>query len=1479
MTKEESIVVPKPEENIISSEPEKTVSNAITAPEPSKSEEDAKQTDVVENTTTTSLQSTSEIGFGNTAVIQVQDSGNGTSLETLMANAMLSSDGNFVFMAQTEDGQVTSLPPELNLSEVISAGSAAGQAFFIETPEGLVACTAANEDGAIQLIPAGTGDIDTAVISSAQSSGNLVENQLIQAISGGQAMAYTFTSNSGCLELTPVSTPQTQTPPSKPTRGRCGRPPKSRTINPISSMGQTILLQTDSSVGDNNLTVSAKPMTPTVSSRGRGRGGGRGGRTPAVNTALASNATFSPTSLSSQQLTSSAKSVSQQNESQKSGTTGVNSLSALDTSSGPSQLAASRRTYSKKSNIVWITPDPSQTTNSSFSTVATTSTLLPSKPSSPTKPTTLSTTISSPNKNTPQSTTTSLSSQLRSTSPSKAIASTTQTNTSITLSKAMVSTPSSNKTTTATVGSKSATAVSSVAKTIVTTISKTTVPTTTASKTTTAGKISVQLSPTKVTTTTNKSTPISKAVTSAKSTIKVSDITATKTTVSTTLPKTIASATSVTKPVVSTTSATTSSKTVASTTSAAKTITSTISTTKTTASTINITKPITSTTTSNKTVASTTSSAKPIVATKATVATTASTVVSKPIVSTSSVAKTVATTKTTSKTPLTTTIASKTTTSVKSPISTTASVKEVVPTSKLIDSAVKTTIATKSKASTVETITPSSTSLRNSVSKSPIIDTNVSVTESSRLSPNKMISNKTKIETKLTTTSNESTKQQIVTKIKIPTITSESAAKKTDLGNSEKSKVQSTNKSETNSSDRRKSKTSVRLENEQISVTNDLKNESENQVIGKTGGASILAHKSSEEIENEVQVSNKTDIKSSKKSKRHSKTTEESKKEKVDTIGTDIKTDEKKSIEKTNETPIESNLQKVTTRRTSRKRENDINLNDSKTEDSNKAIVPTTPTTSVNSSVQIKSGRVTRGSAKKTEEKASNVESHDSKAIRETSLKPESVTVEGKPPNDLDKKVEVSKTQSTPESNKTVLANSTETITSTRSVKKKVQFEIKDNKEEEKAVKTIDKIGKALESNTPISTRRSLRSSASTPVVENKINVIETDKKAVKEIDELLETSNKTLIESSTKTPETSNKTPQRFSTRKRKEVPKPDLIEPEVKPSKTMKKTKEKSDSLNQVKDISVNSVNSEEIQSDSQTLPIGRVRRDRKSRNITRIETKLPNKEPIRHSIETSEPTLRQNKRKSFVQSFINDKDSKEKEENVRRKTISSLSDLRSPNECYDYFTNECSFYIRCQSASLTTMTPKQSGGNYLCQKCGYHTSRINNLVIHHKDQCPYAKNAVIQQWQTELQKRVKSNDSSYTPTVSKSKPKKRKIETNSEPVSTPIAKTFDEMDGDSDEEQSTSNSKTISNEKTTTDQNPTISDIDAMLMGSDDEDLLSIDNIENPKREFGFAEDDIVWVETHNLHWPALVSKVHLKERKASIKFIDGPWSKKW
>jgi hypothetical protein len=219
--------------------------------------------------------------------------------------------------------------------------------------------------------------------------------------------------------------------------------------------------------------------------------------------------------------------------------------------------------------------------------------------------------------------------------------------------------------------------------------------------------------------------------------------------------------------------------------------------------------------------------------------------------------------------------------------------------------------------------------------------------------------------------------------------------------------VQSTNKSETNSSDRRKSRTSVRLENEQISVTNDLKDESDNEVIAKTGtgGASILAHKSSQEIQNEVQLSNKADVKSTKKSKRHSKTTEESKKEKLDTIGTDIKTDEK-----TNETPIESNLQKVTTRRTSRKRENDINLNDSKTEDSNKTVIPTTPTTNVDSSVQIKSGRVTRGSAKKTEEKASNVESNDSKAIspnktiKETSLKPESVTVEGKPPNDWIKK-------------------------------------------------------------------------------------------------------------------------------------------------------------------------------------------------------------------------------------------------------------------------------------------------------------------------------------------------------------------------------------------------------------------------------------------------------------------------------------------
>lgn len=277
--------------------------------------------------------SNKDLEYGS-AVIQVQDSGSGTPLETLVANAMVSGgEGNYVIMATTDDGQVANLPAELNLSDVINAGSTSGQTFLIETPEGLVACTAAtNEEGAVQLVTDNNGENAAALIGAAQAAGNLMEGQIIQATASGQTVAYTITSTSNGFEITPVA-PVQQGKVTTKSKPRSRPPPKTK---PPTTSGQTILQPS----------AVKSPPTPVTAITAKKRSAGS--RTKPVSSPSAP-VVSPPTSIPPLQP-----------DSLKVATTTSSASSMLTSVPGPSQLAASRRTYSKKSNIVWLNLEQSQ---------------------------------------------------------------------------------------------------------------------------------------------------------------------------------------------------------------------------------------------------------------------------------------------------------------------------------------------------------------------------------------------------------------------------------------------------------------------------------------------------------------------------------------------------------------------------------------------------------------------------------------------------------------------------------------------------------------------------------------------------------------------------------------------------------------------------------------------------------------------------------------------------------------------------------------------------------------------------------------------------------------------------------------------------------------------------------------------------------------------------------------------------------------
>ncbi|XP_053212544.1 uncharacterized protein LOC128396048 [Panonychus citri] len=82
---------------------------------------------------------------------------------------------------------------------------------------------------------------------------------------------------------------------------------------------------------------------------------------------------------------------------------------------------------------------------------------------------------------------------------------------------------------------------------------------------------------------------------------------------------------------------------------------------------------------------------------------------------------------------------------------------------------------------------------------------------------------------------------------------------------------------------------------------------------------------------------------------------------------------------------------------------------------------------------------------------------------------------------------------------------------------------------------------------------------------------------------------------------------------------------------------------------------------------------------------------------------------------------------------RTMKGLLESRGPSEFFDFTINGCCFHIRHQSGRLSAFSPNESDGNYAClNNCGYRTSRMNNIILHNKDQCTVIK----MQWQSEYQ-----------------------------------------------------------------------------------------------------------------------------------------------
>lgn len=199
--------------------------------------------------------------------------------------------------------------------------------------------------------------------------------------------------------------------------------------------------------------------------------------------------------------------------------------------------------------------------------------------------------------------------------------------------------------------------------------------------------------------------------------------------------------------------------------------------------------------------------------------------------------------------------------------------------------------------------------------------------------------------------------------------------------------------------------------------------------------------------------------------------------------------------------------------------------------------------------------------------------------------------------------------------------------------------------------------------------------------------------------------------------------------------------------------------------------------------------------------------------------------------------------------RESISSISDSRRSEERYDTESSNGIIHVRIQSPSLS-YTPG-SEASYSCQKCGFRTSRMNNLVNHHKEQCPVVRSACMLLWQSQIRnQQSKPSDVTSTPTTARRHSEFSSPDEESEHNSPPAIEV----------------EENIRFKVSPLREPPHISDED--------------DEVVEPTKNasVGFEVKDVVWVECDTFHWPGIAVRVNEGRQEVTVKLIEGPASSK-
>lgn len=199
--------------------------------------------------------------------------------------------------------------------------------------------------------------------------------------------------------------------------------------------------------------------------------------------------------------------------------------------------------------------------------------------------------------------------------------------------------------------------------------------------------------------------------------------------------------------------------------------------------------------------------------------------------------------------------------------------------------------------------------------------------------------------------------------------------------------------------------------------------------------------------------------------------------------------------------------------------------------------------------------------------------------------------------------------------------------------------------------------------------------------------------------------------------------------------------------------------------------------------------------------------------------------------------------------RESISSIPDSRRSEERYDTESPNGVIHVRIQSPSLS-YTPG-SEASYSCQKCGFRTSRMNNLVNHHKEQCPVVRSACMLLWQSQIRnQQSKPSDVTATPTT---------------------ARRHSEFSSPDEESEHDSPSAIEAEDNIRLKVSPL-----RELPHISDEDEEIIEPTRNTS--VGFEVKDVVWVECDTFHWPGIAVRVNEERQEVTVKLIEGPASSK-